>query len=309
MKRKTKLSQYSWRGCLIWGLILLFTVALCLLSELTGFTDRLLAWTGVSGKRQLPSEGEIQVHVLDVGNADAIVLFCDNRAVLIDAGEYNDGKRVTEFLATYDVAHLDFVIATHPDADHIGGMQEVLSHVTVGEYIMTAVSKENLQTSQIYLDLMSYIRERKITVSYAKEGMTRSLGAAAITVLSALSEADDSNDCSLVCRVDYGQNGFLFMGDAGSGVEDRLSIENADADFLKVAHHGADTATGSLFLMKVDPSIAVVSCGVNNPYNHPHETVLHRLSKFDSDVYRTDRQGTVTIVGNGETLSVITEKE
>ncbi len=308
MKRKTKLSHDSWRGRLLWGLIVLFTVTLCLVSQLTGFTDRLLSWTGVSGKRQLPSEGEIQVHVLDVGNADAIVLFCDNRAVLIDAGEYNDGKRITEFLETYDVAHLDFVLATHPDADHIGGMQEVLSHVTVGEYI-TAPTPNNEEPSQTQSDLLQFLAAHHVTVTEAECTTVRRFGSAELRVLSASNRFDTTNDRSLVCRVDYQQNRFLFTGDAGYEVESALSAELVDADFLKVSHHGGDGATSATFLEKVTPSVAVISCGAGNAYDHPHGAVLGRLRAADATVYRTDRMGTVTVIGNGTTLSVHTEKE
>ncbi len=308
MKRKTKVSHDSWRGRLLWGMILLFTVTVCLMSELTGFTDRLFSWTGVSSKRQLPLEGEIQVHVLDVGNADAILLFCDSRAVLIDAGEYNDGKRITEFLKTYDVAHLDFVIATHPDADHIGGMQEVLSHVTVGEYITSPMPKDE-KPSQTHSDLLQHLAARHVTVTEAECGTVRHFGSAELTVLSASDTFEATNDRSLVCRVDYRHNRFLFTGDAGYEVESTLSAELADADFLKVSHHGGDDATSAAFLEKVTPSVAVISCGAGNAYDHPHGAVLGRLRAADATVYRTDRMGTVTVIGNGTTLSVHTEKE
>lgn len=308
MARKTKLSHGSRRSRLLWGLILLFTVTLCFVSELTGFTDRLLLWTGVSGKRQLPSEGEIQVHVLDVGHADAILLFCDSRAALIDAGEYNDGERITEFLRSYDVTHLDLVIATHPDTDHIGGMQEVLSHVTVGEYI-TSPMPNGEEPSETHRALLQHLAARHVTVTEAERGTVRRFGSAELTVLSASDAFETANDCSLVCRVDYRQNRFLFTGDAGYEVESTLSAELADADFLKVAHHGGDDATSAAFLEKVTPSVAVISCGEGNVYDHPHGAVLGRLRAADATVYRTDRMGTVTVIGNGTTLSVHTEKE
>lgn len=308
MKRQTKRSHNSWHSRLLWGVILLFTVTVCLVSELTGVTDRLLAWTGVSGKRQLPSAGEIQVHVLDVGNADAILLFCDNRAALIDAGEYGDGQYITEFLETYDVTHLDLVIATHPDADHIGGMQEVLSHVTVGEYI-TAPHPKDEEVSQTHSDLLQHLTARRVTVTEAASGTVRRFGSAELTVLSASDTFKTANDRSLVCRVDYQQNRFLFIGDAGYDVESTLSAELVDADFLKVSHHGGDGATSAEFLEKVTPSVAVISCGAGNVYDHPHGAVLARLREANATVYRTDRVGTVTVIGNGTALSVCTEKE
>ncbi len=306
---KSKLSQYSWRGRVILAAVVLVIAVLCFISETVGFTDRLLLWTGVNVRKSVPLTGEIQVHVLDVGNADAIVVFCDNRAMLIDAGEYNDGERVADFLKEYGVTHLDYVVSTHPDADHIGGMQEVLRHATVGEYLMTPMPTEEAPPTQAYKDLMTYLAKRQIIVTQAFVGMVRTLGTADITVLSAGDMAEDTNDRSLVCRVDYQHNRFLFMGDAGHVVEEYVSAENANADFLKVAHHGGNDATSETFLDKVTPSVAVISCGVDNSYNHPHKEVLNRLSNSKTAVYRTDYQGTITVVGNGETLAVSPEKE
>ncbi len=305
---KSRFSHYSQRGRLLFAIVALAIVALCLVSETVGFTDRLFSWTGVNDRKQIPLEGEIQVHVLDVGNADAIVLFCDGRAMLIDAGEYNDGEQVAQFLKEYDVAHLDYVVATHPDADHIGGMQEVLRHVTVGEYLTPLIPKGQEPQTQSYKELTAYLTERRIKVTHPSVGMVRTLGTARFTVLSAAIQPEDMNDRSLVCRVEYRENRFLFMGDAGREVDTRLAAADADADFLKVAHHGGNDATSAAFLNKVTPSVAVISCGVDNTYNHPHEEVLDRLANHTSAVYRTDRHGTVTVTGNGKTLSVTAER-
>ncbi len=306
---KSKLAEYSWRGRVILAAVILAIVAVCFVAETVGFTDRLLLWTGVNVQKSVPLEGEIQVHVLDVGNADAIAVFCDGRAMLIDAGEYDDGERVADFLKEYGVTHLDYVVSTHPDADHIGGMQEVLRHVSVGEYLTTPMTSGEEPQTQTYTDLMTDLAKRRIKVTRAHVGMVRTLGTAELTVLSAGDVSKDTNDRSLVCRVDYQHNRFLFMGDAGYAVEEEISSEDANTDFLKVAHHGGNDATSETFLEKVTPSVAVISCGVDNAYKHPHKEVLDRLLNFQTTVYRTDYQGTVTVVGNGKTLTVTPEKE
>lgn len=306
---KDMLSPHSKHGRLLLFVLIAVALLLCYVSEIVGFTDRLLLWAGVTDHKSVPTEGEIYVHVLDVGNADAIVIFCDGCAMLIDAGDYGDGHTVTAFLKRYGVTHLDYVVATHSDEDHIGGMREVLAHVTVGEYLTSSVPMGEEPDTTAYRQLTAYLTEREITVTTAAVGTVRTLGTAEIAVLSPAMKFQETNARSLVCRVTYRQNRFLFMGDADTAVERTLLPRDIDADFLKVGHHGGDDATSEAFLSNVTPAVAVISCGKHNVYDHPHGDVLDNLRDSGAAVYRTDRHGTVTVIGDGETLSVHTEKE
>lgn len=292
-----------------WPVILAVVLVLCFISEQTGFTDRLLVWSGVADRHALPPNGELQVHTLDVGNADALLLFCDGETMLIDAGEHNDGDDITKYLQRMGVTHLTYVIATHADADHIGGMREVLEHVTVGEYWMATPPRGAEPTTATYLNLLAFLNERQISVVEAEAGMVRYLGDAEITILAPVVESEDSNDQSVVCMVRYGKTRFLFMGDAGDAVEGFLFSKDLHADFLKVSHHGADNATSAAFLRRVSPSVAVISCGRNNVYGHPTSAVLSRLERAGAAIYRTDHDGHIVVTSDGERLQVTTETE
>ncbi|MBE6768137.1 MAG: MBL fold metallo-hydrolase [Ruminococcaceae bacterium] len=292
-----------------WALIVAVALILCFISEQTGLTDRLLVLCGVADPHLPPKDGELQVHTLDVGNADALVLFCDGKTMLIDAGEHNDGDNVTEYLQHLGVTHLTYVIATHADADHIGGMREVLENFTVGEYLMATMPYGAEPTTATYWNLLSFLEERQIKVTETKPGMERRLGGAVVEILAPVVESEDSNEQSVVCMVNYGDTRFLFMGDAGESVEGYLFSEDLHADFLKVSHHGAENATGENFLRRVSPTVAVISCGRNNPYGHPAAAVLSRLEQVGASVYRTDRDGHIVVTSDGKTLQVTTETE
>ncbi|MBE6757231.1 MAG: MBL fold metallo-hydrolase [Ruminococcaceae bacterium] len=292
-----------------WALLLALLLLLCFVSEITGFTDRLLLLSGVADPHVLPPDGQLQVHTLDVGNADALLLLCDGEAMLIDAGEHNDGDTVTEYLQHFGISHLKYVVATHADADHIGGMREVLKHFSVGEYWMATMPYGAEPTTATYLNLLSFLSERQITVTEATVGMTRTLGDAQIRVLSPVFRSEDANEQSVVCMVTYGDTRFLFMGDAGESVETTLLSDAIRADFLKVSHHGADNATSEAFLRRVSPSVAVISCGRDNLYGHPTAAVLSRLEKAGACVYRTDHNGCVVVSSDGTDIRVKTETE
>lgn len=292
-----------------WLLIVAIALILCFVSERTGFTDYLLESCGITDPQVYPRDGELQVHTLDVGNADALVLFCDGKTMLIDAGEHNDGDDVTEYLQKMGVTHLHYVIATHADADHIGGMREVLENFTVGEYLMATMPEGAEPTTATYLNLLSFLSERKVRVIKATPGTVRHFGGAEVRVLAPVVESDDSNEQSVVCMVTYGETRFLFMGDAGETVEKQLFSEDLHADFLKVSHHGADGATGEDFLRRVKPQVAVISCGKNNPYGHPDAAVVTRLNRAGTTVYRTDRDGHIVVSSDGKTVRITTETE
>ncbi len=292
-----------------WALIIAVILLLCFLSEKTGLTDRLLLLSGVTDPREFPLSGELQVHVLDVGNADALLIFCDGEAMLIDAGDHDDSDTISRYLQDYGVHHLSYAVATHADADHIGGMRQALAHFTVGEYLTTTVPSGAETLSATHSNLVSFLEERHIKMTEAAVGMTRQLGEAEWRVIAPVFPSNDPNEQSLVCLITYRNTRFLFMGDAGKTVETALLSEDVQADFLKVGHHGAEDATCAAFLQRVSPKTAVISCGADNPYGHPASAVLARLEVVGAAIYRTDRDGTVVVYSDGETLRVETETE
>lgn len=275
-------------------------------SELTW--QYLLQQTGVNQTKPLP-DGELQVHFLDVGNADSALVRCGTHQMLIDGGEPSSGKKVVDYLRGQGVDRLDYVIATHPDADHIGGLPDVLKAFPVNRVLMRYMDDDNTPTSYSYERLLTTMLDRDIPVTDTAPGQQYMLGDATVDILGPQGDFSDSNNMSIVCRISYGNRRFLMMGDAEKESENALLSSGCDlrADVLKVGHHGSRSSTSAAFLATVAPSHAVISCGENNRYGHPHPETLTLLQQRHTYIWRTDRQGAIVMTTNGDKLTVTTE--
>ncbi len=249
----------------------------------------------------------LAVHFVDVGQGDGIVVRCGDTTVVIDGGDPDKSDRVISLLKENGVQIVDCYIATHPHADHIGAAADIISGFFVKSVMMTQFSELNMPTSVPYEKMMEAIREKKSEIIYAAGGDSFDFGQLHLDVFAPLSETSDYNDMSLVIKLTYKGVSFLFTGDAGTAVENQMMGAQYDlhATVLKVGHHGSNSSTGDVFLQKVDPSVAVISCGYQNDYGHPDAEVLQRLDKENVTVYRTDGQGTVSLYSDGR--RIITE--
>lgn len=284
-------------------------VGLCFVLEITGVMDAILRFAGINDTVPLPANGTLEAHFIDVGNADACFVTCDGKTLLIDAGDKGTSDAVVDYLRDHGVKKLDYVIATHADADHIGGMRQVVSTFPVGEFLMAFMPEGFEPTTSTYLNLLNELDEQNIAVTDVRPNDTYPLGEAVITILGPVADSEDKNEQSVVCRVTHGAQRFLFTGDAGREEESSLLAAGVDlrADVLKVGHHGSSTSSTAEFLQAVEAEIGIVSCGEGNDYGHPHKEAVQRLSKAGVTLYRTDRQGTVIVRSDGDTLTVETE--
>jgi len=258
--------------------------------------------------------GALSVYVLDVGQGDSIFLKSPSgKTMLVDAAESDEYKTIDAFLKKQQVKKLDVVIATHPHADHIGSMRSVVSHYPVGVYYMT----DAVNNTASYENLIDTLKSRKITVKQAIGGADSYIAwddAAEVRILSPLpgKTYDDLNNTSIVCRVRFGDTSILLTGDAESIAErdmlETLPAELLRATVLKAGHHGSNSSSSPDFLDAVSPKAAVISCGLDNAYGHPHEETLESLAQRDIRVYRTDQDGTVHITLDGKGYTVETEK-
>ncbi len=254
--------------------------------------------------------GEMDVYFLDVGQGDCAIIVADGDAMIIDGGSASYSDLVYTYIKnTLKLEHIAYMVATHPHEDHIGGLAAALKAVPV-DIILTPVLSWNTDE---FKNLLDYADMRECTIRIPADGDTYPLGTATITILMCWPEANlysSVNDMSIVLRIDYGSTSFLFTGDAEAYVEYTL-VDNWDlsADVLKVGHHGSISSSTDEFITAVNPNIAVISCGKNNPYGHPRQEILDKLSSLSSDIYRTDLQGTVIVHSNGESLSVKTDKD
>ena len=254
--------------------------------------------------------GTLRVHIIDVGNADAILLTCDDQAMLIDAGENPDGDEVVAYLRRNGVEKLNFLVATHPDADHIGGMDVVINNIFVDTFIMPIMPEKATPTSQTYIDLLEAIDKNNLEIIEPVPGMTWTLGAAGVTVLAPVGVFDDTNDMSVVIKVVNGRNKFLFMGDAEKAAEEALLASGVglEADFIKVGHHGSKTSTSVRLLEAVRPRYAAITCGESNRYGHPHLDTMRKLRDFDVEVFRSDINGNIVVSSDGDIIMVDVQK-
>jgi beta-lactamase superfamily II metal-dependent hydrolase len=255
-------------------------------------------------------DGEMQVHIIDVGNADSILIQCGGKAMLIDAGESDSGDNVVQYLHDQNVYKLDLLIASHPDSDHIGGMSKVIKSIDIGTMIMAYMPEGFTPTSKSYEKLLTAITDKKLTVTDATVGAVYSLGKATVNILGPVKDFEETNNQSVICKVTFGAKKFLFMGDAETEAEDALLSSGADlsADFLKVGHHGSSSSTQQKLLDAIHPTYAAITCGDGNSYNHPNENVLKRLTNAHVTFYRCDLNGTIVAATDGNTITFTTDK-
>lgn len=246
------------------------------------------------------SSGGFKIHFIDVGQADAALVICDGKTMLIDGGNAADSNLIYSFLKNKGVSHLDYIIATHAHEDHIGGLSGALNYATVG----TVYCPTKAYDSKVFNSFANNVEKQGKSITVPKNGTQFSLGNASCTVL-AVNTSSDTNNSSIVLRIVYGSTSFLFTADAEREVEEAMISRGVPlgSTVLKVGHHGSYTSTSYQFLWNVMPEYAVISCGKDNSYGHPHDEVLSRLRDADVELFRTDLQGDITCTSNGKTVS------
>jgi len=248
----------------------------------------------------------VEVHFIDVGQGDAILIEADDTAMLIDAGENNKGTVVTDYLESQDITKLDYVIGTHPHSDHIGGLDTVVSNFEVDKVILPSVT----HTTDAFEDFLGSLEENELRITTAVVGDQYYLGPATFTVVAPNSpHYEDLNNYSVGIKLIFGDTSFLLTGDAGKLSEDEMLANGIDlsADVLKLSHHGSADSSSEAFLDIINPTYAIISVGKDNDYGHPHAETLQAMLDHDIKVYRTDEQGTVVFTSDGKNVSVNTQ--
>lgn len=250
------------------------------------------------------------VHYIDVGQADCELIICGEDSILIDAGDVDAYPTIDAYLQAQNIDTIDYFILTHAHADHIGSADEVLQNYNIENVIMPRYSEANTPTSKVYEDLLYALQGSSAKVIAAKPGNTYTLDGCSFTVLAPNDDYTEINNSSVVVRLLYGNTSFLFQGDAEKKSETDILHAGFDvqADVLKVGHHGSKTSSSESYLQAVNPQLAIICCGENNSYNLPSDTILQRLEQFQIDYRRTDRNGTIVVSSDGNSISVETEK-
>ncbi len=273
------------------------------------------SWSDIfrlSGGNQTVNAAEypFSVHFIDVGQADSALILCGDEAVLIDAGDVDSYAAIDAYLKAQNVMQLKYLILTHAHADHIGSADDVIKNYPTENVIMPRYSTENMPTSKVYEDLLYALADSSAKVIAAKPGNTYNLSGCSFSIYAPNKEYKEMNDSSVVIRVTYGETHFLFQGDAEKLSENDIIKNGFDvqADVIKLGHHGSKTSSAENYLRSVSPKLAVISCGEDNSYNLPSESILQRLSAMGIAYRRTDRNGTIAITSDGTEIAVHTEK-
>ena len=251
---------------------------------------------------------DLSVHYIDVDQGDSTLIRYKDYNILIDAGKKDYGDAVVSYLNGLGIENLDLIIATHPDADHIGGMQYVLEHIHCNKYVLPQLPL-SIKKTKTESSLISILRTMKVATEYAVNQKEYDFGEMRLTTFITEKQRDNKNDYSVVAKLTYKNSSFLFMGDAGKSTENEFMDASLPlkADVLKAGHHGSSKSTSEDFIKYVQPSIVVFSCGLDNEYGHPHNEVLTIMNKYDIKYFRTDYEGTVVIGTDGEKYFTATQ--
>ena len=279
--------------------LIIFILGLIFGDQVTGPTENTATTGGLV-------DGKPAMHFVDVGQGDCTLITYNGDAVLIDAGPVSAGDSAAEYVMS-QVDAIDYFIITHPHEDHMGGAADILENIEVKNVIMPDYEVD----TKFYQNAMKQISDQKVNVIYSEAHAVHDTGNIKITIIdSVIPDEDNLNNISLIARIDVGSTSIMTTGDAE--VEEEMQVvENytsilgsslydpaiLDCDILQVGHHGSSTSSTSEFLDLVTPGVAVISCGVDNSYGHPHQETLDLFADYGFEVYRTDLSGTIVLSG------------
>lgn len=245
---------------------------------------------------------EMQVHFIDVGQGDSILIESPSgKTMLIDGGVKGAGQQIVPYLKELGINKLDIVVATHPDADHIGGLIPVLDTMPIEQFYDSG----KVHTSQTFEEMLTRIDEKNIPYHVPKIGDDIEFDKDVnVKVLNANDQATDNNDASIVLKMTYGNVSFLLTGDAGVALEKEMLQYDVEATVLKAGHHGSNTSSSEEFIQAVKPKVAILSYGEDNKYGHPHAEIVDRLQAIGSKIYATADLGTITVSTDGVNYTV-----
>ena len=249
---------------------------------------------------EVVQESNMSVHFIDVDQADATLVICDGEAMLIDTGENSDGTKLQLYLTKQGVKNLKYLVLTHPDSDHIGGADVVITKFPIETVFMSDFVKD----TRTYEDVINALEYKRLKWSTPTVGSKYSLGRAEFTIIAPNKKYDDPNEASIGLILEHKENSFLFTGDAEEAENDILNSGiDLDSDVFKAGHHGSKTSNSQALLDKITPKYVVISCGEDNSYGHPHAKPMNTFRSMGVKLFRTDEQGTIVVESDGKNLT------
>ena len=244
----------------------------------------------------------VKVEYIDVGQADAILIENDKKYMLIDAGNNEDGDLLVNYFTDKNITDFEYVVATHPHEDHIGGMDNIIKNFNIKNYYMP----DCYTTTKTFEELLDALEEKNLSFETPDIDSEFVLGDALFKVLYTGTDKRDLNNTSIVLRMTYKDVSFMFTGDATNTTEKKILAKDLQSDVLKVGHHGSQYSTSDEFLDKVNPKYAIISVGTGNVYDHPKDITLNKLKGIE--VHRTDKEGTIRVISDGKNIDIETFK-
>lgn len=297
------------------------TVAVVILIALISVLVTLLEKNGIINRGELlnnagvvdsvkANDSNFTVYYLDAGQSDCSIIVCDDQVMMIDAGTYDQLGTIREALLSLNISTIDYMVITHQHDDHMGGAAGIIQNYDVKNIIMPKLSEVNMVTTYAYEELLTSISERNVNAIAAEPGYHFNIGTADIDIFSPSEQDKNINNMSVVLKVVFGNTSFLFQGDAEKKIENALLKTDYDlsADVIKVGHHGSKTSSTAKYIQAVAPKAAIISCGADNTYGHPHSETLETLKNAGVDVYTTSIIGNITAVSDGNKITITNEK-
>lgn len=307
-KKKSKNRKRKLKGIrtlLALTLVVCAAIALKVIPGAWSFLSKYLPFIEEPRQITVP-DGDMAVHFLDVGQGDcSLIVLPSGKTVLIDASTKDEGDSIIEYLSYQKVKRIDYFVLTHPHADHIGSAKQIIETLSIGKVVMPDVETN----TAVFENLLIAIDKKDIPIQIAKAGDMIKLDNANMKILGPVNKTDDLNNMSIVLRLDYGKTSFMFTGDAEEPSEKdilkKFPSSEFRADVLKVGHHGASTSSSTEFITAINPKYAVISCGKDNTYGHPHTETINTLNKLGIKYYRTDKVGNVVFSSDGEKVTLL----
>lgn len=296
-------------------IFLYFTIvlsAVILTSCSSNLIDDINSNLNIPSSQTLNSKDILEIQYIDVGQADAnLIKLPDSRIIMIDAGGNSSATDLVNNLKSQGIKKIDYLIATHPHEDHIGGMDNIIENFDIGTFYMPKVDDSQIPTTKTYEDVLTAVKNKNLKINQGKADM-KIINETDILfdfIAPNSSYYDGLNSYSIVCRLNYGNKKFLFMGDAESDSEKEILNNNFNvkADVLKCGHHGSHSSSSIDFLKACNPSYAIISCSSDNKYGHPHKKTIDSLNKLNIKTYITANVGTITVKCDKENIYIDTE--
>lgn len=254
--------------------------------------------------KETENTNTLDITYLDVGQADAILIQNEGHNMLIDAGNNEDGPLLVQYFKEQNMTKFDYLIATHPHEDHIGGMDDIIKNFDIEKIYMPNVTT----TTKTFLDVLNAMEEKNMTFDVPNIGQNFALGHTLFQVMYTESDKKNLNNSSIILKANFKNTSYLFTGDATSEVEKKILSKDIKATVLKVGHHGSKYSTTTEFLNKVNPKYAIISVGKNNSYNHPNQITIDKLTKKNIEIHRTDQEGSIFLKSDGKTINITSKQ-